>query len=173
MMYVCEHFGIRSTVARKRPRSFCQKCRWQVTAKHSYTLRMWLCMEWHGAWLYGVHRTCAEKAAVSCGTSHASAVSTPLLWILKKKKKKRAIKSYSYSHSCRTTCERSESAQESGELRYISDHQNIHCFVIIIDVNRTKQVHFQQRCQLLQTLLALAFLCAISRTVSHQDNLLL
>ena len=25
-------------VARKRPRSFCQKCRWQVTPKHAYTL---------------------------------------------------------------------------------------------------------------------------------------
>ena len=24
--------------------------------------------------MYGVHRTCAETAAVSCGTSHASAV---------------------------------------------------------------------------------------------------
>ena len=78
-------------VARKRSRSFCQKCRWQVTAKHAYTLRMWLCMNWHGAWLYGVHRTCAETAAVSCGTSHASAVSTPLRWIFKKTKK-RAIK---------------------------------------------------------------------------------
>ena len=44
-------------VARKRPRSFRQKCRWQVTAKHAYTLRMWLCMKWHCAWLYGVHRT--------------------------------------------------------------------------------------------------------------------
>ena len=73
-----------TTVARKRSRSFCQKCRWQVTAKHAYTLRMWLCMKWHGAWLYGVHRTCAEMAAVSCGTSHASAVSTPLRWIFKK-----------------------------------------------------------------------------------------
>ena len=31
-----------TTVARKRPRSFCQKCRWQVTAKHAYTLRMWI-----------------------------------------------------------------------------------------------------------------------------------
>ena len=56
---------------------------WQVTVKHAYTLRMWLCMKWHGAWLYGVHRTCAETAAVSCGTSHASAVSTPLRWIFK------------------------------------------------------------------------------------------
>ena len=61
-----------TTVARKRSWSFCQKCRWQVTAKHAYTLRMWLCMKWHGAWLYGVHRTCAKLAAVSCGTSHAT-----------------------------------------------------------------------------------------------------
>ena len=76
-------------VARKRSRSFCQKYRWQVTAKHACTLRMWLCMKWHGAWLYGVCRTCAETAAVSCGTSHASAVSTSLRWIFKK----RAIKS--------------------------------------------------------------------------------
>ena len=34
--------------------------------------------------MYGVHRTCAETAAVSCGTSHASAVSTPFRWIFKK-----------------------------------------------------------------------------------------
>ena len=47
-----------TAVTRKRPLSFCQKRRWQVTAKHAYTLRMWLCMKWlHGAWLYGVHRT--------------------------------------------------------------------------------------------------------------------
>ena len=92
-----------TAVARKRPRSFYQKRRWQVTAKHAYTLRMWLCMKWHGAW-YGVHRTCVETAAVSCGTSHTSAVSAPLRWIFK-----------NASHSCRTTGERSESAQESGE----------------------------------------------------------
>ena len=46
-----------TAVARKRPRSFCQKYRWQVTAKYACTLRMWLCMKWHGAWLFGVHRT--------------------------------------------------------------------------------------------------------------------
>ena len=46
-----------TAAARKGPRSFCQKCRWQVAAKHASTLRMWLCMKWHGAWLYGVHRT--------------------------------------------------------------------------------------------------------------------
>ena len=99
-----------TAVARKRSQSFCQTCRWQVTAKHAYTLRMWLCMMWHGAWLYGVHRTCAETAAVSCGTSHASAVSTPLQWIFNKQTK-HTIKP---SHSCRITCK-----------HYISDHQSI------------------------------------------------
>ena len=77
-----------TAVARKRYQSFCQNCRWQVIAKHTYTLRMWLCMKWHGAWLYGVHRTCAETAAVSCGTSHASAVSTSLCGYSKKQKQK-------------------------------------------------------------------------------------
>ena len=113
-----------TAVARKRSRSFCQKCRWQVTAKHAYTLRMWLCMKWHGAWLYGVHRTCAETAAVSCGTNHASVVSTPLRWIFHTHTQKSAIKA-SHALMCRTTYKRSESAQESGEQRYISDHQSI------------------------------------------------
>ena len=31
-----------TTVARKKSWSFCQKCRWQVTAKHAYTSRMWI-----------------------------------------------------------------------------------------------------------------------------------
>ena len=35
--------------------------------------------------MYDVHRICAETAAVSCGTSHASDVSTPLRWIFKKR----------------------------------------------------------------------------------------
>ena len=34
-----------TAVTRKKPRSFCQKRRRQVTAKHAYTLRMWLCMK--------------------------------------------------------------------------------------------------------------------------------
>ena len=37
-------------VTRKRTRSFCQKCRWQVTAKHACTLRTWLCMKWGDIW---------------------------------------------------------------------------------------------------------------------------
>ena len=52
-----------TAVACKRPRSFCQKCMWQVTAKHMYTLCMWLCMKRHGAWLYGVHRTCRDGSS--------------------------------------------------------------------------------------------------------------
>ena len=65
------YFGIHSTprvttVAGKKPWSFCQKHRWQVTAKHTYTLRMWLCMKWHGAWLYGVHRTCWNGSSFMC-----------------------------------------------------------------------------------------------------------
>ena len=47
-----------NAVARNRSQSFRQKCRWQVTAKHVCTLRMWLCMKWHSAWLYGEHRMC-------------------------------------------------------------------------------------------------------------------
>ena len=57
----------------KRSQSFCQKCRW------------------HGAWLYGVHRTCTETAAVSCGTSHASAVSTLLRCIYSKTRYKKLV----------------------------------------------------------------------------------
>ena len=63
-----------TAVARKRSRSFCQKCRW---------LNTHLCMKWRGAWLYSVPRTCAKMAAVSYGTNHASTVSTPLPWIFK------------------------------------------------------------------------------------------
>ena len=36
-----------TAIAHKRSRSFCQKRRWQVTAKHTYTLSMWLWMKWH------------------------------------------------------------------------------------------------------------------------------
>ena len=46
-----------TAVACKRSWSFCQMCRWQVTSKHTCTLRMWLCMKQHDAWSYGVCRT--------------------------------------------------------------------------------------------------------------------
>ena len=105
-----------TTVAHKRPQSVCQKCRWQVTAKYACSLRMWLCMKWHGVWLYGVHGTCTERAAVSCGTSHAGAVSTPLQWIFRN-----AL--YKASHSSRITCECNEPAWERRIALYKSNQQ--------------------------------------------------
>ena len=76
-----------TTVARKRPRSCCQKRRWQVTAKpwhltHEVT---WCMVVW-------CTQNAPERAsAVSCGTSHASAVSTSLRWIFKNRAIKKAI----------------------------------------------------------------------------------
>jgi len=87
-----------TAVARKRPRSFCQKCRWQVTAEHTCTIRTWLCMKWHMVHGCMVYTERAETAAVSCSTSHAIAVSTPLRWIFKNKNKKRAMKKTRFTH---------------------------------------------------------------------------
>ena len=64
-------------------------------------------------WLYGVDRTCAETAAVTHGTSHASAVSTPLWWILKKTRYKKLV-IHVESHVSAV------SLLESGEQRYKS-----------------------------------------------------
>ena len=79
-----------TAVARKRPRSFCQKCRWLVTAKHAYTLCMWLCMKWHGAWLYGVHRTHRDGSSFMWHQPCQRCKYTTSVDI-----QKRAIKSYS------------------------------------------------------------------------------
>ena len=59
---------------------------------------MWLCIKWHGAWLYGIHRTCQDR-------SHASTVSTPLRWIFKNML-------WKASHSCRIICGCNESSWE-------------------------------------------------------------
>ena len=66
----------------------------------------------HGCMVYTER---AETAAVSCGTSHASAVSTRLRWIFKNALKKKVI------HSCRNTYERNESARERRIALYKSD----------------------------------------------------
>ena len=79
-----------TAVASKRSRSFCQKRRWQVTAKHAYTLRMWLCMKWHGAWLYGVHRTRRDGSSFLWHQPCQRCKNTTSVDI-----QKRAIKSYS------------------------------------------------------------------------------
>ena len=53
-----DHFGTRRRHCFRSSRSI--QCEWQVTAKHALN------------WLHGVHRTCAETAAVSRGISHVS-----------------------------------------------------------------------------------------------------
>ena len=76
---VDSHSSIRSTrvtsVAHKRSWSFCQRCRWQVTAKHACTLCMWICMKWRnmvrGRIVYTEH---AKMAAALCGTSHLTTI---------------------------------------------------------------------------------------------------
>ena len=72
-----------TAVARKKSRSFCQKCRWQDTAEHACTLRMWLCMKWHDPCVYGVQNAPRRQQFHVATSLAASAVSTPLRWILK------------------------------------------------------------------------------------------
>ena len=54
-----------TAVALKWFRSFCQKCRWQVTAKHTYTLPNWCMVEW-------CTQNMRRNGSNSCGTSHAT-----------------------------------------------------------------------------------------------------
>jgi len=108
-------------VAGKRSWSFYQKCRWQVTGKHAYTLHMWLCMKWHGCM--------AKAAAVLCGTSHAFAVSTPLQWIFFSDAPQKVI------HPCRIACKHSESARE----------QKIVLYKAIITINQLPQCCWNQQ----------------------------
>ena len=113
-----------TAVARKRSQSFCQKCRWQVTAKHAYTLRMWLCMKWSWCMVVWCTQNLRRDGCSFMWHQPCQHLSTPLRWIFKKTKQTK--KRYKAGHSCRTTCERSECTQESGQQRYISDHQYIY-----------------------------------------------
>ena len=62
-----------TTVACKRSWTFCQKNRWQVRAKHKYTLCMWLCMEWHcKPWCIVAWCTHNVHQGSSSFTSHVS-----------------------------------------------------------------------------------------------------
>ena len=104
-----------TAVARKRSRSFCQKCRWQITAKHTCTLRMWFCMKCHGAWLYGVHRTRRDGSSFMWHQPCQRCKYTTSVDI-----QKRAIKSYSLTHNRRRA---SESARERRIALCKSDQQ--------------------------------------------------
>ena len=84
------------------------------TAKHACTLRMGLCMKWHGAWLYGVLRTRRDGSSFLWHQPCQRCNNTTSVYI---KKKKRALKKA--VHSCRITMERSESAWERWTALYI------------------------------------------------------
>ena len=103
-----------TAVACKRSWALYPKCRWQVTAKHAYTLRRWLCMKCHDAWLYGVHRTRQHGSSIMWHQPCQRCKYTTSVDIQKTLYKK-AI------HSCRITCERSESAREWRIALYKSD----------------------------------------------------
>ena len=70
--------------------------------------------------LYGVHRTCAGMDEVSCGTSHASAVNTPLRWIFKTKTTKKLAIHVEPHASAASLLKRAENS-----AIIISNHQSI------------------------------------------------
>ena len=103
-----------TAVARKRPWSFCQMCRLQLNMHARICGFAWSDMVYDCM----VHAERTKMAAVSCGTSHVSAVSTPLQWIFKNTLQKA-------SHSCRITCKCSGSAQER-YIKVINNNNNKH-----------------------------------------------
>ena len=97
------HPGV-TAVAGERSRSFCQRCRWQVTATLACTLCMRLCMKQHDM-VHDcmVYTECAEMAALSHGTHHATTKQHGKYTAVADMQKC-AIKSY--SHSFRITCDK-------------------------------------------------------------------
>ena len=53
LIQICSFHPYVATVACEKSWSFFQRCRWQVTAKHTCTLHMWLCIKWHCKLVYG------------------------------------------------------------------------------------------------------------------------
>ena len=100
-----------TAVARERSRSACQTCMWQVTAKHSCTLPVRLCMKWHDSWLYDVHRTRRDGISFMWHQPCLRCKYTTSVDIQKR---------------ARITCERIESARERRMALYKSDHRHHH-----------------------------------------------
>ena len=92
--------------------SFCQKWRWQVTAKHSCILCIWLCIKWHGAWLNGIHRT------QCCGVRSSFKRHQPCQYCKYTTLVTNQNAPLKASHSCRISSEHSESAQEQRTALY-------------------------------------------------------
>ena len=78
-----------TAVAGKRSWSFCQKCRWQVAAKHTCTLHLWLQMKWHYKEMHGcmMYTECVPRRqqfyVAPAMWQPNSTVSTPVQWIFK------------------------------------------------------------------------------------------
>ena len=71
-----------TTVASKTSGSCCKRCRWQVTANHTYALRIWLWMQWgdivHSCMVYTNSAPRRQHFNVAPSTQQPnSAVSTP------------------------------------------------------------------------------------------------
>ena len=82
----------------KKPKIFCQKCRFQVTAKHTCTLPTWLWMKWHCKLVHGwmVYTEFSPRrqqfhVAPAMQQLPKSAVKTPLLCIFKTRYKKNTV----------------------------------------------------------------------------------
>ena len=107
-----------TAVARKRSRSFRQKCWWQVTAKHTYTLPMWLWMRWHCKLVYGsmVYTELAPRRqqfhVAPAMQQSRSATSTPLPWKYKLTRYKKDTVTLSESHEtcAQWVCSRAENS---------------------------------------------------------------
>ena len=105
-----------TAVARKRPWSFCQKRRWQVTAKHAYTLHMAL---HEVTWCMVVWCTQnAQRLNLSCSRFLWHQPCQHCKYTTSVDIQNRTTKTI---HSCRITCERSESARERRIALYQSD----------------------------------------------------
>jgi len=74
-------------------------------------------MKWHGAWLHGVHRMCWDGSSFMWHQPCQCCKYTTSVDI-----QKLTVKDI---HSCRITCERSESAREWRIALYKSDHQSV------------------------------------------------
>ena len=92
--------------------SFCQKWRWQVTAKHACILCIWLCIKWHGAWLNGIHRT------QCCGVRSSFKRHQPCQYCKYTTLVTNQNAPLKASHSCRISSEHSESARERRTALY-------------------------------------------------------
>ena len=102
----------------------------------------------------------AKMAAVSCGTGHAGAVSTPLQWILK-------YMLWKAIHSCRITCEHTESAREQRIALYKNNHHNNNFFWLPKLWGSLFLGHFFLQLSLVATLPVMCFLLTAVSPLRH------